>query len=158
MQFVYVIIYSIVRVTLVRNQTIRAAWTVFDVMLSSAHSVRLCSYFGVVGWCDGPWLTSSAGASNNLDDSRSRAYCACSRCGLGLFWTVLLSSIFSLLFIPLFGRRPDIDWNTVSKESKTQNSQPIGVGRFRIWGAKVKNIGECKFPAGTWHRTDIDAT
>ena len=28
---------------------------------------------------------------------------------------VLLSSILSPLFLPLFGRRPDIDWNTVSK-------------------------------------------
>ena len=27
----------------------------------------------------------SAGASYNLDDSRARAYCACSRCGWGLF-------------------------------------------------------------------------
>ena len=27
----------------------------------------------------------------------------------GVVWTVLLSSILSLLFIPLFGRRPDID-------------------------------------------------
>ena len=40
---------------------------------------------GVVGWCDGPGLTSSAGASYNLDDSRARAYCACSRCGWRLF-------------------------------------------------------------------------
>ena len=29
--------------------------------------------------------------------------------------TFLLSSIISLLFLPLFGRRPDIDRNTVSK-------------------------------------------
>ena len=29
--------------------------------------------------------TSSAGASYNLDCSRARAYCACSRCGWGLF-------------------------------------------------------------------------
>ena len=28
---------------------------------------------------------------------------------------VLLSSIFSHLFLPLFGRQPDIDWNAVSK-------------------------------------------
>ena len=27
----------------------------------------------------------------------------------GFAWTFLLSSIFSLLFLPLFGRRPDID-------------------------------------------------
>ena len=30
-------------------------------------------------------------------------------------WTFLLSSILSLLFLPLSGRRPDIDRNTVSK-------------------------------------------
>ena len=29
--------------------------------------------------------------------------------------TFLLSSIFSLLFLPLSGGRPDIDWSTVSK-------------------------------------------
>ena len=40
---------------------------------------------GRVGWCDGAGLTSSAGASYNLDYSRARAYCACSRCGWGLF-------------------------------------------------------------------------
>ena len=40
---------------------------------------------GVVGWCDGAGLTSSAGASYNLDFSRATAYCACSRCGWGLF-------------------------------------------------------------------------
>ena len=35
----------------------------------------------------------------------------------GVVWTFLLSSILSLLFLPLFlfGRRPDIDCNTVSK-------------------------------------------
>ena len=27
----------------------------------------------------------------------------------GVVWTFLLSSIFSLLFLPLSGRRPDID-------------------------------------------------
>ena len=27
----------------------------------------------------------------------------------GVVWTFLLSSIISLLFLPLFGRRPDID-------------------------------------------------
>ena len=33
----------------------------------------------------------------------------------GVVWTFLLSTILSLLFLPLFGRRPDIDRNTVSK-------------------------------------------
>ena len=27
----------------------------------------------------------------------------------GVVWTFLLSSILSILFLPLFGRRPDID-------------------------------------------------
>ena len=33
----------------------------------------------------------------------------------GVVWAFLLSSVFSLFFLPLFGRRPDIDRNTVSK-------------------------------------------
>ena len=33
----------------------------------------------------------------------------------GVVWTFFLSSITSLFFLPLSGRRPDIDWNTVSK-------------------------------------------
>ena len=36
--------------------------------------------------------------------------------GVGLVWTALLSSVFSLLFLPLSGRRPDIDLNTISKK------------------------------------------
>ena len=48
------------------------------------------------------------GRPSNLADSRARAYCACSGYGWGLFGH-LLSSILSLLFLPLFGRRPDID-------------------------------------------------
>ena len=63
----------------------------------------------VVGWCDGAVLTSSAGASYNLDYSRARAYCACSRCGWGLFGQFYSHLSFSLLFLPLFERRPDID-------------------------------------------------
>ena len=68
---------------------------------------------GVVGWCDGPGETSSAGASYNLGESIARAYCACSRCGWGVVWTFFLSSIlFSLslsLSLSLSRRRPDID-------------------------------------------------
>ena len=36
-------------------------------------------------------------------------------CAGVVVWTFLLSSILSFLFLPLFGRWPDIDWNTVSK-------------------------------------------
>ena len=52
---------------------------------------------------------SSAGASYNLDYSRARAYCACSRCGWGLFGHFYSHLSFSLLFLPVFGRRLDID-------------------------------------------------
>ena len=63
---------------------------------------------GVVGWYDGAGQTSSAGASYSLDCSRARAYCACSRCGWGLFGRFYSHLSFSLLFLPLFGRWPDI--------------------------------------------------
>ena len=33
----------------------------------------------------------------------------------GVVWTFFLSSITSLFFLPLSGRRPDIDCNTVPK-------------------------------------------
>ena len=49
------------------------------------------------------------GRPTNLDESRARAYCACSRRGWGLFVLFFLSSIISLFFLPLSGRRPDID-------------------------------------------------
>ena len=55
------------------------------------------------------------GRPTYLDYSRARAYCACSRCGWGLFGHIFSLSILSLLFLPLSGRRPDIDRNTVSK-------------------------------------------
>ena len=51
------------------------------------------------------------GHPTTLDDSRARAYCACSMCGWGLFGPFYspLSFIFSLLFFPLSGKWPDID-------------------------------------------------
>ena len=42
------------------------------------------------------------GRPTYLDKSRARAYCACSRCGWGLFELFFLSSIFSLFFLPLW--------------------------------------------------------
>ena len=47
------------------------------------------------------------GRPTNLDESRARAYCACSRCGWGLFGHFLSSIIF--FFLPLSGRGPNID-------------------------------------------------
>ena len=40
------------------------------------------------------------GRPTNLD-SRARAYCACSRCGFGLVWAFLLSTILSSFSISL---------------------------------------------------------
>ena len=65
------------------------------------------------------------GRPTSLDDSRASAYCVCSSRGLGAVWTFgpiafavvagwelighfFFSSIFSVFFLPLFGRRPDI--------------------------------------------------
>ena len=45
-------------------------------------------------------------------------------CVLGGWTFFFLSSIISLFFLPLSGRRPDIDRNTVSKGRLVQNNQP----------------------------------
>ena len=66
----------------------------------------------VRGWSGGAMVLCKLpvrGRPTCLDKSMARAYCSCSRSGWGFFWTFLLSSILSLLFFPLFGRRPDID-------------------------------------------------
>ena len=44
----------------------------------------------------------------NLDNNWARAYCACSRCGWGGLDS-FLSSVVSLFFLPISGRRSDID-------------------------------------------------
>ena len=50
----------------------------------------------------------------NLVKSRTMAYCAYSRCGLGLFGHFFLAHIISLFFLPSSGSRPDTDLNIVS--------------------------------------------
>ena len=45
----------------------------------------------------------------------------------GGYLDIFLSSIISFFFLPLSWRRPDIDCNTVSKGSYTQNNQPNSV-------------------------------
>ena len=47
------------------------------------------------------------GRPSNLDYSRARAYCACSRYAWGCL-DIFLSSIIPFFFLPLSGRRPDI--------------------------------------------------
>ena len=64
------------------------------------------------GWSGGAKVLSKnfrAGRPTNLDISRARAYCTCSRCGWGLFGS-FLSLVYLFPFLsPLSGRRPDID-------------------------------------------------
>ena len=60
----------------------------------------------VVRWC---WVKFQCrGVTLILDNSRKRAYCACSRCGWGLFGH-FFSRLCFLCSFSLFGRRPDID-------------------------------------------------
>ena len=48
------------------------------------------------------------GRPTDLDYSRARAYCACGGCGWGLFGH-FFSHLSLLFFLPLSGRRSDID-------------------------------------------------
>ena len=64
------------------------------------------------GWSGGAKVLGKLpvpGRPTNLDYRRVRAYCACSRCRWGLFGHFFLSSTTSLFFLPLSGRRPNID-------------------------------------------------
>ena len=73
---------------------------------------RLSFFFSFWGWSGGAKVLgklSVLGRPTSLDDSKARAYCACSRFEWGMCGHFFLSSIFSLFFLPLFGRRPDID-------------------------------------------------
>ena len=54
----------------------------------------------------GCWVNSVAGRPTNLDNSRAKAYCACSRFGWGMFWTFFLSSIFLSSFSLSLGDGP----------------------------------------------------
>ena len=59
---------------------------------------------------------------------------------VGVVWTFFLSSIISLLFLPLSGRRLDIDRKTVSNGRLTQINQPThcdAVANPRLCVARV---------------------
>ena len=63
------------------------------------------------GWSGGAMKLgklSVPGRPTNLDNSRTRAYCICSRCGLGLFGN-FFSRLSFLLVFSLSGRWADID-------------------------------------------------
>ena len=72
-------------------------------------TMQLCSIQTGWGWSGGAKVLGKLPVPRhptNLDYSRARAYCSCSRCGWGLFGHFFLSSITSLFFLPLSGRRP----------------------------------------------------
>ena len=51
-------------------------------------AVHVFTFFGYWGWSGGAKVLgklSVPGRPTNLDNSRTRAYCACSMCGWGLF-------------------------------------------------------------------------
>ena len=65
----------------------------------------------VRGWSAGAMVhrkSSEPKRPTNLDNSRARVYCTCSRCGWGLFGH-FFSRLSFLFSFSLFGRRPDID-------------------------------------------------
>ena len=53
--------------------------------------------------------SSIAGASYLFGLEQGKGLLYLQQVRVGVVWTFLLSSILSLLFLPLFGRRPDID-------------------------------------------------
>ena len=74
----------------------------------------------------------------NLDDSRARAYCACSWCGWGLFGHFFLSSIISLFFLPLWETaRYRLKYCLKGPLSPNQLTNHIAVVFYRI------RVGKC---------------
>ena len=65
----------------------------------------------LLGWSGGAMVLGKLPVPGrpNLDDSRVRAYCACSRCGWGLFGHFYSPLSFFSSFSLSMGRRSDID-------------------------------------------------
>ena len=70
--------------------------------LSAPTHPCLLSYWGWSGGAKVLGKLSVPGRPTSLDDSRARAYCACSRCGWGLFGHFSLIYLFSFLSPPLW--------------------------------------------------------
>ena len=99
----------------------------------------------VVRWC---WVNLKVpGRPAGLDKSRARACCACSRCGWAWFGHFFLSSIISHFFLPLSGRRLEIECNIVSKGVKPKTTNQPFSGEetlsFSILPSFSVRISEC---------------
>ena len=92
------------------DQAVRAvhscnSWFYYLFKISFSNELQILSGRGSgVGRCN----CAVVRRPTNFDNSRARAYCACSRCGLGWCRLFFLSSIISLFYLPASGRRPDI--------------------------------------------------
>ena len=66
---------------------------------------------GVVGWCDGAMVLGKLPVPGRptIWFIVGQGPTALAVGAVGVVWTFLLSSVLSLLFLPLFGRRPDMD-------------------------------------------------
>ena len=76
--------------------------------ISFSNELQILSGDGGGGDRVGRCNCAMVGRPTNFDNSRARAYCACSRCGLGLFRHFFLSSIISFFYLPPSRRRPEI--------------------------------------------------
>ena len=85
------------------------------------------------GWSGGAMVLGKLPVAGRVTNSRARAYCAFSRCGLGLFGHIF-SRLSSPFFLLLSGRRPDIDCILSQRavKPKTTNRQPMRHGRNGI--------------------------
>ena len=108
---------------------------------------------GVVGWCEVLGKLSVPGRPFYLDNSRERAYCACSMCRWGLFEHFFSHLSFLFSFV-LSGRRPDIDWNTVAKAIKPLVLKFISTSS-RCHDEELALIRRCIIVVCPWGSLDI---
>ena len=79
-----------------------------DFVPTGAHYICFGWLVGVVGWCNCPGKLPVPGRPTFWIIVGKGPIALAVGAGGGV-WTFLLSSILSLLFLPLSGRRPDID-------------------------------------------------
>lgn len=95
----------------------KCVWKIFEGLQNVLLPMRFLIFllrmgmFVVGRWCS---VTSVSGRSTNLNKSKKRTYCACSRCGRGLLGHFSLLFLISCFF-PLSGRQLDIGWIAVSQ-------------------------------------------